>query len=86
MPLYREDSKTGEKDISTEKKVSLDQLGLRPIDILALAQGLHSLAAASELDQRIASLFFSGEQDPVPLAIEYARAEGWGLPRYNHLP
>ncbi len=65
-----------------ERAVKLSELGLRPLDVLALAQGMQDVAQASELDQRVAYFVLSQtdaaeQNESQQLHIRYAAGPDW---------
>jgi hypothetical protein len=61
------------------REVTLDQLGLRPLDVMALARaGEHAGAgAAGTIDRVISLTVAAGQPEPTDVEIAYARAPGW---------
>jgi hypothetical protein len=61
----------------TEREVSLARLGVRPLDVLALATNVTDTAEASELDRR--AIFAALGDAPAlgPVEVVYARANSW---------
>jgi hypothetical protein len=64
-----------------EQVVTLDQLGLRPLDVVALSQVLPTQLQmhpqAAELDQRVAAALLATTPDAVEIQISYARDQTW---------
>jgi hypothetical protein len=69
-----------------EHEVTLDKLGLRPLDILALAASVSSSPEASELDRRV--IFAAIGDTPASGAVQvaYAAAPGWDRKTVRTVP
>ena len=63
-------------DGRSEQEVTLADLELRPLDVLALARGFSDQQRASELDQRIAMAVLSKAPKASEITIIYAAREG----------
>jgi hypothetical protein len=71
------DPRPGDGARRGEVIVSLAELGLRPLDVLALAAAAEPEAQAAELDERVAFAAMARVPVEVDLHIEYARDPAW---------
>jgi hypothetical protein len=66
--------------------VRLADLGLRPLDVLALAVGAEAEALAAEVDQRVAFAAMARTPGDAGLQIRYERGAGWALGTVRTFP
>jgi len=70
----------------TELVIRLDQLGLRPIDLLSLARTVSERDQGGELDRRIAWFVQGGAPSATEIRIEYAPDPTWDRRTIRSMP
>ncbi len=84
--IVRVTDNSGASPVVTDHTVTMDQLGLRPIDMLALAASVTDQPAASELDRRCITAALGDTPVSGTISVIYARDPGWDRDTVRAVP